>query len=204
MTKQGEQLERRVLDAAERLFAQDGVAATGMRAIAKSAKASIGAVYHHFKSKEDILESIVHQEIEERRDFLEGLRELGWPLETQIKQIVQMHFTLLQERSDAARLFFRERFDPQPALQAKIQALYDEIAEYVAEILQKGMSAEEVRPCHPLLTAYALLGMVESVSMRALGGDETAAQFMEEAPGELGRSIWLWLASGRDEGESHA
>ena len=204
MTKQGEQLERRVLDAAERLFAQDGVAATGVRAIAKSARASIGAVYHHFKSKEDILESIVRQEIEERQDFLEGLREQGWPLEMQIEQIVQMHFTLLQERSDAARLFFRERFDPHPALQAKVQALYDQVAEYVAEILKKGISAEEVRPCHPLLTAYALLGMVESVSMRALGGDETAAQFMEEAPRQLGKSIWLWLGSERKEGGTHA
>lgn len=204
MTRQGQQLEKRVLDAAERLFAQDGVAATGMRAIAKSARASIGAVYHHFKSKEDILESIVRQAVEERQDYLEGLRAQGWPLETQIAQIVQMHFAMLQERSDSARLFFRERFDPHPALQAKVQALYDQIAEYIAEILREGIVTEEIRPCPPLLTAYAILGMLESVSMRALVGDKTAAQFMEEAPEELGRSIWLWLESEREEGGTHA
>ena len=204
MTNQGEKLERRILNSAERLFAKDGVAATGMRAIATSAKASIGAVYHHFKSKEDILESIVRQELAERQGFLEALRRQGLPLETQIEQIVQMHFTLLQERSDAARLFFRERFDPQPGLQAKVQALYDEVAEYVADILKEGIVTEGIRPCHPLLTAYALLGMVESVSMRALGEDETAAQFMEEAPKQLGKSIWLWLESQREEGGTHA
>ncbi len=204
MPRQGEQLERRILDAAERLFAKDGVAATGMRAIATSAKASIGAVYHHFKSKEDILESIVRQELEERQDLLEGLCVQGWPLETQIEQIVQMHFTLLQERSDATKLFFRERFDPHPALQTKIQALYDTVAEYIAEILRKGIATGEVRPCHPLLTAYGVLGMLESISIRALGEDETAAQFMEEAPKQLGKSIWHWLASERREGEIHA
>jgi AcrR family transcriptional regulator len=204
MTNQGEKLETRILDAAERLFAKDGVAATGMRAIATSAKASIGAVYHHFKSKEDILESIVRQELEERQRFLEGLRSQGLPLEAQIEQIVQMHFTLLQERSDAARLFFRERFDPHPALQTKIQALYDEVAEYVAEILTKGIATGEVRPCHPYLTAYAILGMVESVSLRALNGDETAALFMKEGPKELSRSLWFWLGSEEKKGSAHA
>lgn len=204
MPRYGEQLERRILNTAERLFAQDGVAATGMRAIAQSARASIGAVYHHFKSKEDILETIVRQELEERQHFLEELREQGLPLETQIEQIVQMHFTLLQERSDAARLFFRERFDPHPALQTKIQALYDEVANYVAEILEKGIAAGEVRPCHTLLMAYAVLGMVESVSLRALNGDETAALFMKEGPTELSKSLWFWLRSGQKKGSAHA
>ena len=204
MPRQGQQLERRILDTAERLFAQDGVAATGMRAIAKSARASIGAVYHHFSGKEAILESIVRQELEERRGFLEELRSQGLPLAAQIKGIVEMHFKLLQERSDAARLFFRERFDPHPSLAAKLQALYDEVAEYVADLIREGMASGEIRPCHPLLTAHCVLGMVESISLRALGHDQTAAEFMKKGPEELSRSMWLWLGSGQNERRGHA
>jgi len=186
-------LEEKITGAAERLFARDGFAATGMRAIAQAAKVSIGAIYHHFKSKEAILERIIREELERRQRFLEGLRGRGLPLQKQIQQIVQMHFDLLQEKSNTARLFFRERFDPSPVLRAKIQDLYGEVAGYVAEIIREGIATGEVRPCQPLLTAYAVLGMVEAVSLRALGRDETAALFRKEGPKELARSLWLWL-----------
>ncbi len=197
-------LEKKITGAAERLFARDGFAATGMRAIAQTAKVSIGAIYHHFKSKEAILERIIREELNRRQRFLEELRGRGLPLQEQVQQIVQMHFDLLQEKRDTARLFFRERFDPSPVLRAKIQALYGEVAEYVAVIIQEGLAMGEVRPCQPLLTAYTILGMVEAVSLRALGQDETAALFMKEGPEELARSIWLWLHLGQEERRAHA
>ena len=203
MTRQGG-LEEKITGAAERLFARDGFAATGMRAIAKAAKVSIGAIYHHFKGKEEILERIIREELERRQRFLEELRAQGLPLQKQIQQIVQMHFNLLQEKSNTARLFFRERFDPSPVLRAKIQDLYGEVAGYVAEIIREGIATGEVRPCQPLLTAYTILGMVEAVSLRALGKDETAALFMKEGPQELARSIWLWLHLGQEERRAHA
>ena len=203
MARQG-RLEERITAAAEQLFAQEGFAATGMRAIAQAAKVSIGAIYHHFHGKDEILERIVREEMERRQRFLEGLRAQGWPLQKQIQGIVQMHFDLLQESSDAARLFFRERFDPSPVLKAKIQDLYGEVADYVAEIIQEGLATGEVRPCHPLLAAYTILGMVEAVSMRALGEDETATLFMKEGPKELARYIWLWLHLGQKERRAHA
>ena len=203
MTRQGG-LEEKITGAAERLFARDGFAATGMRAIAKAAKVSIGAIYHHFKGKEEILERIIREELERRQRFLEELRAQGLPLQKQIQQIVQMHFNLLQEKSNTARLFFRERFDPSPVLRAKIQDLYGEVAGYVAEIIREGIATGEVRPCQPLLTAYTILGMVEAVSLRALGKDETAALFMKEGPKELARSIWLWLHLGQEERRAHA
>ncbi len=197
-------LEKRITEAAERLFAQEGFAATGMRAIAQLAKVSIGAIYHHFTGKEEILEKIVRKEIARRQEFLEGLRERGLPLKEQIQGLVKMHFTLLQERSDAARLFFRERFDPSPSLGAKIQVLYGDVAGYVAEIIKQGITAGEIRPCSPLLTAYEILGMVEAVSLRALGKDEIAMQFRNRGPQELAKSLWLWLLLDREEGRPHA
>jgi len=203
MTRQGG-LEEKITGAAERLFARDGFTATGMRAIAQAAKVSIGAIYHYFKGKEEILERIVREEVEQRQRFLEGLRAQGLPLQKQIQGIVQMHFDLLQESSDAARLLFRERFDPSPTSRAEIQDLYGEVAKYIAEIIREGIATGEVRPCQPLLTAYTILGMVEAVSLRALGRDETAALFMKEGPKELARSLWLWLHRGQEEMRAHA
>ncbi|TSA49339.1 TetR/AcrR family transcriptional regulator [archaeon] len=203
MTRHG-QLEDRITKAAEKLFAQEGFAATGMRAIAKVARVSIGAIYHHFKNKEEILESIIREEIKRRQQALDELRAQGLSLQKQIHEIIAMYFDLLCENSDVARLFFRERFDPSPVSKRRAQDLYNNVAEYIAGIIREGIAEGEIRSCHPMMAAYALLGMVEAVSLRALGRDETAALFMKEGPKELARSIWLWLHLGQEKRRARA
>jgi AcrR family transcriptional regulator len=45
----------RILDAAERLFAENGIAATSLRAITAAAGANLAAVNYHFQSKEALI-----------------------------------------------------------------------------------------------------------------------------------------------------
>ena len=191
-------IEERIVRTAERLFAQRGFASTGMRAIAKAAQVSIGAIYHHFKSKEDILERIIRDELDWRRQALAELKAAGLPLKDQIQKIVEMHFALLKDKRNSARLFFRERFDPSPSLRARIQDLYDEVANFIADVIGEGIAAGEIRPCQPLVTAYAILGMMEAISLRAFGTDEVATLLMEKGPQELVESLWRWLRADKE------
>ncbi|MEM9035502.1 MAG: TetR/AcrR family transcriptional regulator [Actinomycetota bacterium] len=47
------------LDAAERLFAREGVAATAVTEVAAEAGRSIGSLYHHFDNKETLVGAVV-------------------------------------------------------------------------------------------------------------------------------------------------
>ncbi len=190
--------EERIVRTAERLFAQRGFESTGMRAIAKAAQVSIGAIYHHFKSKEDILERIIRDELDRRRQVVAELKAAGLPVKDQIRKMVEMHFSLLKDKRNSARLFFRERFDPNFSLRTRIQELYDEVANFIAEVIGEGIAAGEIRPCQPLVTAYAILGMMEAVSLRIFVGDDTAALLMEKGPQELAESLWLWLRADKE------
>jgi len=49
----------RVLDAAERLFAERGYTATSLRSIVASAGVNLAAIHYHFHSKEALLEAVV-------------------------------------------------------------------------------------------------------------------------------------------------
>ncbi|HDH09615.1 hypothetical protein DRJ54_02035 [Candidatus Acetothermia bacterium] len=191
-------IEERIVRTAERLFAQRGFASTGMRAIAKAAQVSIGAIYHHFKSKEDILERIIRDELDRRRQVVAELKAAGLPVKDQIQKMVEMHFSLLKDKRNSARLFFRERFDPSFSLRTRIQELYDEVANFIAEVIGEGIAAGEIRPCQPLVTAYAILGMIEAVSLRIFAGDDTAALLMEKGPQELVESLWRWLRADKE------
>ena len=50
--------KERILDAAERLFAERGFAATSLRSITAAAGVNLAAVNYHFRSKEALLEAV--------------------------------------------------------------------------------------------------------------------------------------------------
>ncbi len=57
--------ETRLLDAAERLFAERGVGAVSLRAVMQEAGTNVAAVHYHFGSKEALLEAVVRRRTEE-------------------------------------------------------------------------------------------------------------------------------------------
>ena len=52
----GEATRQRLLDAAERLFAQSGYASVSVRAVTGKARQNVAAVNYHFGSKDGLLE----------------------------------------------------------------------------------------------------------------------------------------------------
>lgn len=65
----------RLLDAAERLFAEQTYAATSLRQITAEAEANLAAVHYHFGSKEALFEAVFHRRIGPVN--AERLRRLG-------------------------------------------------------------------------------------------------------------------------------
>ncbi len=133
----------RLLDTAERLFAEHGYQATTMRMVTTEAAANIAAVNYHFGSKQALLEAVVHRAlgpvVEERRARLDALDALD--AEPTVDAIVDAIIGPLIERVGAEpdparviRLLGRLFVDPDPLMRALVKA---EVAE--AEKRQLGM-----------------------------------------------------------------
>src|SRR5258707_11212930 len=56
--------KQRILDSAERLFAQSGFAATSLRSIIADAKVNLAAIHYHYHSKEALLEAVILRRLE--------------------------------------------------------------------------------------------------------------------------------------------
>jgi len=73
----------RILDAAEKLFAEQGFAGTSLRAITTAAGANLAAVNYHFGSKESLIEEVFSRRLEpinrERLEWLDRLEAAGDP-----------------------------------------------------------------------------------------------------------------------------
>jgi len=69
---------KQILDAAAKLFYEQGYAATTLRQIAQKASMKAGSIYYHFGSKDEILDEVLHLGLEAVFSSVrDGLRELS-------------------------------------------------------------------------------------------------------------------------------
>lgn len=71
----GEETRERILDTAERLFSEKGLAGTSLRAITREAGVNLASVHYHFGSKDELLRAALARIVEptnrERLEMLE-------------------------------------------------------------------------------------------------------------------------------------
>jgi len=91
--------ERRehILKSAKSCFARGGFHKTTMRDIQKKASLSAGAVYRYFKSKEEIIEAIAQQDLEERVDLI-GKTTQGSDPASRFEKLAEGFFSLLERK----------------------------------------------------------------------------------------------------------
>ena len=130
---------RRILVAAERLFAEDGVERTTMRAITRAAGTNLAAVNYHFGSKDGLVKAVFDDLARETaRSRLRRLDELkarrpGRPLP--VRDIIDTFMApyigsgLNRHGALLVRLILQHRATPTPVTRRIVAAHFDRLAE---------------------------------------------------------------------------
>jgi AcrR family transcriptional regulator len=66
----GKQTRQQIIEAADRLFYQNGFGDTSFADIAAAVKISRGNFYYHFKTKDEILDAVIAKRLADREDLL--------------------------------------------------------------------------------------------------------------------------------------
>jgi AcrR family transcriptional regulator len=102
--------KEKILDAAERLFAAQGFAATSLRQIIAQAGVNLAAVHYHFGSKDGLLDAVFARRIEpvnrERLELLDRYEAAGDPTLEQILEALIVP-TIALARHPERRVFIK-------------------------------------------------------------------------------------------------
>jgi AcrR family transcriptional regulator len=127
----------RLCDAALELFVKKGYRATTIDEIARRVRLTKGAVYYHFRSKADLLDTIVERV---RNEYPCGIPEGDGPREklvnffhTQAKWAIERPTNLL-----LMILMSVEFKDTKSATKLKIDAIYADMSDAIAKIVDEG------------------------------------------------------------------
>ncbi|XVQ08628.1 TetR/AcrR family transcriptional regulator [Spirillospora sp. CA-255316] len=101
-------VERRILDAAVRLFAERGFDGTSVQEVVAAAEVTKGALYHYFDSKDDLLYEIYHSLITRQLADLDRVLAAGRPPAETVRAIITELIRSTADHIDEAKVFTRE------------------------------------------------------------------------------------------------
>jgi AcrR family transcriptional regulator len=104
--------KQRILDAAIRLFLEEGYDKATMRNIAKEARLAPGATYYHFKSKEHIIFYYYERSYEEQLEKVEEVLRSQTELKARIAGTVKAHLEIARPYHQISKILFKVAADP--------------------------------------------------------------------------------------------
>lgn len=155
--KYPEETVKLILDAAARLFSEKGYDRTSLQDIINETRLSKGAIYHHFASKEDILEAIFDRIGKENAAVLAKVRDdqeiNGLEKLRNIIRTAVFHSNQSLMLTITPNLLDNPRF-----LALQIGQIYQMVApQFIEPILKQGMEDGSIPIEHPKEVAEAIM-----------------------------------------------
>ena len=153
-----------IVDAAARLFSQQGYAATSIQDIADSVGILKGSLYHYIHTKEDLLDAVIREA--HLRTAALGIEALGMEGDALAKLsfVVERHLMEAAGNQAKVRVFYQESKFLPPERLAGILATRDSYEHSIRQIIAGGQVEGTIGPhLDPVLTAIAILSVLNSV-----------------------------------------
>ncbi len=158
----------KILDAAEGVFADRGYHDAAMDAIAHDARASKGALYFHFPSKEALFFSLIDRlaaHLEREVDAsLAGERGAVGKIEAALSAVLRT----LSKRRRLAKLLLYQGYGLGARFEEKRLHVYDRFASLIQRYLEEAVAEGAIPPLNAQITAYAWLGALNELVTRWL------------------------------------
>ena len=165
MTERSEAAEdkrRQLLDAAVRVFARKGFHASRVGDIAEEAGVAHGLLYHYFKSKDDVLEAVFHENWNLLQLRIASVEETDEPAADQLRHVAAIVLRTWLHLPDVVTVVIRE-FGRSPELAERIGELAQPI-EVIQRVIARGIERGEFRSdINPQFAATVVYGSIDEL-----------------------------------------
>jgi TetR/AcrR family transcriptional regulator, fatty acid metabolism regulator protein len=153
---------RELLDAAVRVFARKGFHGSRVGDIAEEAGVAHGLLYHYFRSKDEVLETIFREAWHRLVSETDRIENSGQPLREQLRRFARIYLGSWLVTPELIAVLVREI--------ARSPAVGDSVDEVrgvfisLARMIEAARARGEVRAdCEPQLAAWTVYGALEEI-----------------------------------------
>jgi AcrR family transcriptional regulator len=151
----------RILDVAESLFAQKGLAGTAVRDIARAAGLTAPSLYNYFEGKQALYEAVIARGVQPLFDLISGVARSGARGEERTGEMLDGIMDHLASHPDLARLIQHEALTDGASLEKIAQGWLRPIVSFGLVAMQNSPDnvwSEEERPLAVAAWIHVILG----------------------------------------------
>jgi len=178
-----EDKRRQLLDAAVRVFARKGFHSSRVGDIAEEAGVAHGLLYHYFKSKDQVLEAVFHENWSILVARIESVEETDEPAADQIRHIAAIVLRTWLHLPDVVRVVIQE-FGRSPELGERIGELtlpIDALRRVIARGIERGEFRKDIDPAFAATVVYGSIDeLLTAWVLGRLPSDEEAVARAEQ------------------------
>lgn len=166
---QKEKREEEILSAALHLFVEKGYVGTKTSEISKAVHISEGLLFHYFKSKEVLLETLVNIASQENKSWLDV--DTIDPI-TYFEQVASSVLACLKEDEIAAKFFMLvAQVKQKTGIPAHIYEMIKEqeaAVDDIVKIIEKGQMIGSIRQGDPYALAYLFANTLQAIAIQQI------------------------------------
>ena len=156
--------KKAILEAAIKTFSTKGFEGATMDEVALEGKVAKGTLYYHFKSKEELFNYMVMQEM---KGFKEGIeQELATAEDTinKIRMLIKANVEHFYHSKDFFKVLISQLWGVSER-QNELRKLLEDYLKYISSILKEGIDKGIIEDDDPYFLAHVFFGSVISVSI---------------------------------------
>ena len=180
--REKEERKKQILDAARSLLFAEGLQATSINKIAKSAELGVGTIYFYFKSKEEIFAALQQEGIELLYGEIRGVLKGTMSSEKRLRAIAGVYLDFSREKKDYIDIINYFLASPKvffaPGLKEQIDEQGNKVISVIVETINLGISHGEFKDVDArrfaLMFWAALHGLVQFKKLKTtiLAGED--------------------------------
>ena len=170
MQARSEETHNRILEAAYRLFSQEGYDATGVAELCAAAGVSKGAFYHHFPSKQAVFLALLESWLDHLDKAFAVARQSAPSVEQAVVSMAGMAGSVMRSADvhPIILLEFWMQAYREPAVWQAAIAPYRRYQHYFARMVEDGIADGSLRPVEPDLAGRVLVSLALGLLMQAV------------------------------------
>ncbi len=164
-----------ILDAATTVFVRLGFQRARMDDIVEESGLSKGTLYWYFKSKEDIINAILHRLFTGELENLENLLEAEGTVSERLIQLTSDRVTGMKRMSNLVPIIFEFYAVAvhQQWVQQFISEYFKQFRKLLEDLIQQGIDTGEFRPVNATKAAISLASLFEGLTLHWLMDPQT-------------------------------
>ncbi len=153
-----------ILERAAEVFNERGYRGASVEELARRVGLRKGSLYHHVRSKEQLLGEVLLRGMELLRGGLPGADDARISPAEKVRAAIHFHLEWMAAEPHVTGVFLREVRNLPPRLRRRLMAEVKDFEGRWIALVREGIAAGAFRPdLDPKVTVYTILGLINSV-----------------------------------------